>query len=146
MISLQVRRDPLNTLVDEFFSDFFNRTAAAPRARNGEPVPATRAAIDVVDKNDRYEVLVDLPGVKKEDIQVTVEGARVAIAAKAQALETAQDERVLHSERRAVRYARTFELPAEVTEDNSAATFDNGVLKLVLPKRAAAASKRITIQ
>jgi HSP20 family protein len=147
MATLLVRREPIDSLVDEFFNDFFNRAAAAPQvARNGELSAAVRARMDVLDKGDRYEVLVDLPGVKKEDIQVTVEGPRVSIAAESKSeKESKQGERVLHSERLAASYARSFELPAEVTEAGAQATFENGVLKLALPKRAAATSRKIAI-
>jgi HSP20 family protein len=101
----------------------------------------------VIDKNDRYEVLVDLPGVRKEDIQVTIEGARVAISAETRSeKEEKEGDRVLHSERFAASYARTFELPAEVTEEGAQATFENGVLKLTLPKRATVTSKRLAIK
>jgi len=53
---------------------------------------------------------------------------------------------VLHAERYATQYARSFELPAEVTEDGAEAAFENGVLKLALPKRATVTSKRLTVR
>jgi HSP20 family protein len=140
------RRDPLGSLFDEFFTDFFSRNGALA-ARGNELPAATRARLDVIDKNDKFEVLVDLPGVKKDDIQVTIEGPRVAITAETKSQKEEQDgDRVLHSERYAASYARTFELPAEVTEEGAEASFDNGVLKLALPKRAAVASKRLAIR
>ncbi len=138
------RRDPFG-LFDDFFADFFTR--GVPAVRNGNAPAAVRARMDVIDKNDRFEVLVDLPGVKKDDIQVTIEGSRVAITAQTKSEKEEKDgDRVLHSERFAASYARTFELPVEVTEDGAQASFDNGVLKLALPKRAAVASKRLAIQ
>ncbi len=146
MANLLVRREPLGSLFDEFFNDFFAR-GAMPSLRSAELPAAVRARMDVVDKNDRYDVLVDLPGVKKEDIQVTIEGNRVAIAAETKSeKETKEGERVIHSERYAASYARSFELPAEVTEEGAEATFENGVLRLTLPKRAAVTSKRLTIR
>jgi HSP20 family protein len=82
MVNL-ARRDPMS-LADEFFKDFFRRTGYPLAVTRAAALPGvTRARMDVVDKGDRYEVVVDLPGVKKEDIHVTVEGARVAIAADA---------------------------------------------------------------
>jgi HSP20 family protein len=101
----------------------------------------------VIDRNDRYDVLVDLPGVKKEDIQVTIEGNRVAIAAETKSeKEVKEGERLIHSERYAASYARSFELPAEVTEEGAEARFENGVLRLTLPKRATVTSKRLTVR
>ncbi|MGE5338137.1 MAG: Hsp20/alpha crystallin family protein [Gemmatimonadota bacterium] len=146
MANLLVRREPLGSLFDEFFSDLFSR-GAMPALRSAELPAAVRARMDVVDKNDRYEVLVDLPGVKKEDIQVAIEGNRVSIAAETKSeKETKEGERLIHSERYAASYARSFELPAEVTEEGAEATFENGVLRLALPKRAAVTSKRLTIR
>jgi HSP20 family protein len=140
------RRDPFGSLFDEFFTDFFARSGV-PAARGTELPAAARARMDVIDKNDRFEVLVDLPGVKKDDIQVTIEGSRVAISAETKTEKEEKDgDRVLHSERFAASYARTFELPAEVTEDGADANFENGVLKLTLPKRATVTSKRLAIK
>src|SRR5262245_35344325 len=146
MANILARRDPFGSLFDDFFSDIFAR-GGAPALRNGELPSAVRARMDVIDKNDRFEVLVDLPGVKKDDIQVTIEGSRVAITAETKSeKEEKEGDRVLHTERFATSYARTFELPAEVTEDGAQASFDNGVLKLALPKRATLTSKRLAIK
>lgn len=146
MANVMLRRDAFPSLFDEFFTDFFQR-AAVPAARGNELPAAVRARMDVIDKGDRYEVLVDLPGVTKDDIQVNVEGARVSITAETKSQrETRDGERVLHTERFAASYARSFELPAEVTEDGAEASFENGVLKLALPKRATVSSKRLTVR
>lgn len=146
MANMMTRRDAFPSLFDEFFNDFFQR-AGAPAARSAELPAAVRARMDVIDKGDRYEVLVDLPGVKKEDINVDIEGARVSITAEAKSQrETKDGERVLHTERFAASYARTFELPAEVSEDGAEAAFENGVLRLGLPKRATVMSKRLTVK
>jgi HSP20 family protein len=145
MANTLTRRDPFGSLFDEFFTDFFAR-GGVPAGRSTELPAAVRARMDVIDKNDKFEVLVDLPGVKKDDIQVTIEGSRVAIIAETKSETQAKDgERLLHSERFAASYARTFELPVEVTEQGAEASFDNGVLKLSLPKRATVTSKRLAI-
>lgn len=141
-----IRRDAIPSLFDEFFNDVFLR-GGAPVARSAELPTSVRARMDVIDQGDRYDVLMDLPGVQKEDIQVNVEGARVSIAAESKGQrETKDGARVLHSERYAASYARSFELPAEVTEEKAEASFENGVLRLALPKRAQVASKRLTVR
>lgn len=146
MANLLVRREPFGSLFDEFFNDFFTR-GGLPLARAAELPAAVRARMDVIDRNDRYEVLVDLPGVKKDDIQVTIEGNRVSIAAEAKSeKEVRNGDRLIHSERFAASYARSFELPAEVTEEGAEAAYENGVLRLALPKRATVTSKRLTIR
>lgn len=143
MTNLIVRREPFNLLFDDFFNDFFGRTA--PVSRQAQEA-AVRARMDVIDQGDRYEVLVDLPGVKKDDIQVTIEATRVSISAETKFDREQKDgERLLHRERFAASYARNFELPVEVSESGAEAAFENGVLRLNLPKRAAVAGKRLQI-
>lgn len=142
-----IRREPFRSLFDELFSDYYTRGGFAPAARAGESAAATLARMDVVDRGDTYAVTVELPGVKKEDIRITVEGSRVAIAAETKSeSEVKNGERVLHSERHATSYARSFELPSEVTEENADATYENGVLHLTLPKRAHLAGRRLTVR
>jgi len=140
-----LRREPAVSLFDELFSDVFTR-AGWQGARNSAQPGASLARLDVIDRGDQYAIQVDLPGVKKEDIRVTIEGARVAIAAETKSESEAKaGERVLHSERRATSYARSFELPVEVTEDSAEASFENGVLHLNLPKRAPVGGRRLTV-
>ncbi len=148
MSPISVRRvDPFGSLVDDVFSDFFQRATGVAPARNADVPAVARARMDVVDKGNAFEVKVDLPGVAKDDINVTVEGAHVALQAETRKQsETKDGERVLHSERSITSYARSFELPCEVTEDGADAGFENGVLTLTLPKRVAATSKRLSIR
>jgi len=147
MNQLSVRRsDPFGSLVDDVFSDFFQRTGMVPW-RGAEAPSVARARMDVIDKGDQFEIKVDLPGVNKEDINVSVEGARVTLQAESrQQKETKDGEVVLHSERTFTSYARNFELPAEVTDEGAAAGFENGVLTLTLPKRVTVTSKRLKIR
>mgnify|MGYP001764289652 CR=1 FL=1 len=138
-----VRREPLN-LFDDLFSDFFQR--AVPASRSSDPATAVRARMDVIDQGDRYTVRVLLPGLSQQDIHVSVEGARLTITAEVRrGQEIKEGERVLHTERTATSYARHFELPSEVTEEGADARFEQGVLTLTLPKRAALAGRRLTV-
>jgi len=146
-MNAMIRREPLNSLLDNLFSDYFVRGIWPATVRSGE-VPATvRARMDVVDKGDRYLVTVDLPGVRKEDIRIAVEGAQVSIAAESRTQSDPQNgEQVLHSERYSASYARSFELPQEVTEDGAEAKFEDGVLHLTLPKKAQTSARQIRVQ
>lgn len=147
MNHLSVRRgDPFGALVDDVFNDFFHRAGFVP-SRGVEGPTIARARMDVVDQGDKFEIKVDLPGISKDDINISIEGARVTLQAESrQQRETKDGERVLHSERTITSYARNFELPVEVTEEGADASFENGVLTLTLPKRAAVASKRLTVR
>ncbi len=144
------RRDPLVSLFNDFFNDSFAiapwSSAAQSESAGAQAAPVARAKMDVTDKGAGYEVVVDLPGVKREDINVSVEGTRVAISATTKSESETKDGEVLHSERRAASYARTFELPSEVNDAGAEGKFDNGVLTLTLPKRAPQVSKRLAIQ
>ncbi len=152
MYQLSTRHgDSFNSLVDELFADFFHR-ANVPAARHPNTQAVSRARMDVLDKGGNFEVKVDLPGIHKDDIHVGIEGALVSINAESKDSSETKDangtngNRVLYSERYATRYARSFELPAEVTEEGADARFEDGVLTLSLPKRAPTVSKRLAVK
>lgn len=139
------RFDPFNDLVDDLFKGFLVRPVAYEGA--GEMRGATRMKVDVAENNGAYVVAAELPGVRKEDIQISVDGAQVTLTAEIRReKEVSKDERVLHSERAYGKVSRSFTLPQEIDEANAQAKFQDGVLELTLPKKAAAAHKQITIQ
>jgi HSP20 family protein len=132
------RFDPFNDLVDDLVNGFFVRPV---------PYQGRGMKVDVAEKNGAYLVTAELPGVKKEDIQVTIDGAEVSLSAEVKReKEVAHDERVLHTERTFGKVTRSFSLPQEVDEAKAEAKFRDGVLELTLPKKAAAARKQVTIQ
>ena len=150
MYQLSTRHgDSFNSLVDELFADFFHR-ANVPAARQTTAAAVSRARMDVLDKGGNYEVRVDLPGIRKDDIHVGIEGARVSINAESKDSSETKNgtngDKILYSERYTTSYARSFELPAEVTEEGADARFEDGVLTLSLPKRAPTVSKRIAVK
>ena len=137
------RFDPFNDLVDDIFKGFFVR----PVSYNGRDEVLPRMKVDVAEKNGAYTVTAELPGVKKDDIQVTIDGAQVTLAAEVKReKEVSRDERVLHTERVYGKVSRSFTLPLEVDEAKAEAKFRDGVLELTLPKKAAAPRKQVTIQ
>ena len=132
------RFDPFNSIVDDLFKGFLVR-----------PVnyDAPRLTVDVTEKNGAYLVSADLPGVRKEDIHVDIDGAQVTLTAEVRReTQAAEGERVLHTERSFGKVSRSFTLPQELDEAKAEAKFRDGVLELTLPKKAAAARKAITIQ
>jgi HSP20 family protein len=143
MASVQ-RFDPFNELVDDLFKGFLVRPLSY-EGRNNETLP--RMKVDVAERNGAYTVTAELSGVKKEDIQVTIDGAQVTLTAEVKReREAAQDERVLHAERIFGKVSRTFTLPQEVDEAKAEAKFRDGVLELALPKKSATQRKQISIQ
>jgi len=143
MASIQ-RFDPFNELVDDLFKGFLVRPLSYD-GRGESTLP--RMKVDVAERNGAYTVTAELPGIKKDDIQVTIDGAQVTLAAEVKReREASQDERLLHTERVFGKVSRSFTLPQEVDEAKAEAKFRDGVLELTLPKKAATQRKQISIQ
>lgn len=103
--------------------------------------------MDVLETGEAYRIAVDLPGVKKDAIQVTVYENSVTIGAEVQEQkESDQDVSWLLRERGFGKFSRTLALPEAVDERASDAKFTDGVLHLTLPKKRPRATKRLTIQ
>ncbi len=136
------RFDPFNDLVDDLFKGFLVR----PMYTEGRE-PAPRMKVDIAERNGAYLVSAELPGVRKEDIQITIDGAQVTLPAEVKReKQSAQDERVLHAERAYGKVTRSFSLPQELDESAAEARFRDGVLELTLPKKQAAQRKQIVVQ
>ena len=144
MASIQ-RFDPFNELVDDLFKGFLVRPLAFEGRTDGAAV--LRAKVDIAEKNGAYLVTAELPGVKKEDIRLSIDGPQVTLEAEVKREKEAnKDERVLHSERVYGKVTRSFTLPQEIDEAKAQAKFQDGVLELTLPKKAAPQRKQISIQ
>ncbi len=137
--------DPFGRMVEGMFNDMFAPFARAGAWAAGEGMAAPR--LDVTENDAAYEVQAELPGVKKEDVRVSVDGQRVTIEAECQqANEQRQGEQVVYSERSTRKYQRSFTLPSEVDDTNAQARLEDGVLMLSLPKRQGGTARRLTIQ
>ena len=134
------RVDPFGDL-DDLFKGFFVR----PMAFEGQP--EMQIKMDVKENDGAYTVHADVPGVKKEDIHVTIEGNRVSISAEVKKeKEEKEGDKVLRSERYFGKVARSFTLAQDVDEAKAQAKYSDGVLELTLPKKAAAAGRKLSIQ
>ncbi len=137
------RYDPFN--LDSVFDDFFKGFLVRPMTLEGMP-KAPEIKMDVTENDKAYTVKAELPGVRKEDIQVSIDGNTVSISAEVKKeSEEKEGEKVLRSERYYGRVARSFSLGSEIDEANASAKYTDGVLELVLPKKAAPTAKRLTI-
>ncbi len=137
------RFDPISDLVDDIFKGFLVRPLAYEGAAR-DVLP--RVKVDVAEQNGAYKVTAELPGVKKDDIHVAIDGPQVTLEAEVKQEKDTKDERVLHTERVFGKVTRSFTLPQEVDESKAEAKFRDGVLELTLPKKQAAARKQISIQ
>jgi HSP20 family protein len=103
--------------------------------------------LDVVENDDAFKVQADLPGVKKEDINVRIDGNRVHIDAEARREKDVKEKgKVVRSERYYGTVSRVFTLSQDVDDARAVAKYENGVLTLDLPKKAGAAAKKLAIQ
>ena len=132
------RFDPLSDLVSFApfgnFEDFFR----VPRMRSlVRDLPAEpEIKMDVAEDDKAYHVKAEVPGVKKEDIHVSVEGNQVSITAEVKKeKEEKKGTTVLRSERYYGTRSRTFTLMHDVDQDKAEAKFQDGILELTLPKK-----------
>jgi HSP20 family protein len=132
------RIDPFDDLFRGFFVrpvEFNNTAPAAPTIK-----------MDVREEGENYLVHAELPGVRKEDIHVIVDGNQVSISAETkQEKEVKDGDRILRSERYFGKVSRSFQLGQDLDDAKATAKFNDGVLELTLPKRTATANKRLAI-
>jgi HSP20 family protein len=135
------RYDPFNDM-DDLFKGLFVR----PMRFDLDVAPQMRMKIDVTKAEDTYTVKAEIPGVKKDDIQVSIEGNEVTISGEIKKeSEEKKGEEVLRSERYYGRVSRSFTLPHDVDEAKVVAKYADGVLKLTLPMKSKSAGKKITV-
>jgi HSP20 family protein len=136
------RFTPLDDAFDQLFRGFLVRPV------NLQPQEtAAKFLVDIRENDKSYTVRADLPGVKKDDIQIAIDGDQVSISAETRSeKEVKEGEQVLRTERYTGKFQRAFALGSAIDEGAAAAKYADGVLELTLPKKAAAAARRITIQ
>ena len=129
---------------DDLFPEMFRRFArSAPLA----DVAPTDIRIDVTENDKDYQVRAEIPGAKKEDIRVTVDGNFVSISTEVKKeKEEKSGGRVLVRETCYGSASRGFSLAHEVDSKAVVAKLDDGILKLTLPKLEGAAARAITVQ
>ena len=135
------RFNTLDTALDDLMRGFFVRPI------DYKPAAPAQLRVDVTENDSGYVVRAEIPGVKKEDINVAIDGNQVEISAEVKNEKDLKDgEKVLHSERYYGKVYRAFALGQDIDESATQAKYADGVLELTLPKKASAAAKRITIQ
>ncbi len=133
-----IYRDPLNDLLRGFF---------VRPVEFGDTKEAPALTVDVTEQDNAYAIHAEIPGVNKEDIHVSIDGAVVSISAERRnQKEVKDDNKILRSERYFGKVSRSFQLPQEVDESQASAKYSEGVLELLLPKKVAAQAKCLSIQ
>jgi HSP20 family protein len=103
-------------------------------------------ALDISERKDAYLVTVEVPGVEPEDLDITMEDGLLTIKGERQFTSESSEQQFHRVERRYGAFRRSITLPAQVQADHIEATFDNGVLQIVVPKAEEAKPKRIQVR
>jgi HSP20 family protein len=141
-----MRFDPFTDLarLDEplrGMEEFFQNFGLMPFVGNREVTP--RITIDVSESDQAYTVKANLPGFKKEDIKIVIDGNQVAISAESKSeKEEKQGETVVRSERYYGRQSRRFTLAHEIDDTKAVAKYEDGVLELSLPKKSGSSGQK----
>ena len=139
-----VRREPrfgwglmnLRDEVDKMFRDLYE---------NGETDGRWLPSVDITEDKDRYEITVEIPGVKKEDVKVNIHDNVLTIEGEKKGSTEKKEGNNYRSERYFGKFSRSFTLNSEIDADKVKADFDNGVLKIALPKSEKIKPRQITI-
>ncbi len=144
-----------NRMMNRFerdFEDFWGTSSRIgrdmTRRARGQLSPFSRAmmpSVDIEDQDKSYRLTVDLPGFKKEDVQVELEEDEIIINAKRSQVEDERNKNYVRHERSSQAYYRRIHLPEPVRSDQSNAKLNNGVLEITLPKKEPKETKKLTV-
>jgi len=140
----------MNTLtridrLDSMFPELFRRWAR-PLALAEDAAMPTDIRVDISENDKEFLVSAEVPGARKEDIRVTIDGNYVSISARIDKEQEEKHGRALVRETYHGSVSRGFTLANEVDDKTAVAKFENGILRLTLPKRSGAGNRTLTIQ
>ena len=135
------RAKAFDDLIKEFAPGFFVKPPP------GDAVAPGHIRLDVRESEQAFTVLAEVPGVPKEQIDVSIDGSVVTLRAEVKPLaaDAEAGDKVLRSERYVGALARSFQLPADIDQANARAKYENGILTLTLPKKQPGAGQRLNI-
>ena len=144
------RQTPLKRFIPNLFTDFFDdfQTPSLYTRPIFSEAFEPQIKVDVSERPKEYMIRAEIPGAKKEDIHVSIEGGYVNISAQTASSteERSADERIIRSECYCGSSSRGFQLPTEVVREKAKASYNNGVLQLTLPKANGSSSHEIEIK
>lgn len=135
--SLRSLQDEVNRLFETVFPGSFEGREA--------PSSVWSPSMDLMESDDQYHLSIDLPGISKKDVSISVENNRLTIRGERSAESRTEDDNVLRMERSFGSFYRAVRLPESVNEDGIKASFKDGVLSVVLPKTEKSRPKKISI-
>ena len=116
------------------------------RQQGSATTTAWAPALDISERKDAYLVTVELPGMTAEDLDITMEDGLLTIQGERQFTAESSEQQFHRVERRYGAFRRSITLPAQVQAEQIQASFDNGVLQIVVPKMEEAKPKRIQVR
>jgi len=135
----------VNRAFGETGPDYFGRRAL-PGATGEELAEAVAPYVDIKEKEGKIIVAADIPGVEKSDISINIRGDTLEISAEKKEEKEEEEEGYIRRERSYKKFYRSIPLPTEVDKDNVDATFENGVLRIEMPKLAIEEVKKIEVK
>jgi HSP20 family protein len=144
MVSLTRWDNPLREL-DSLISRFNNNLAIANDANSEITSPEWAPKIDIKENLESYLIKAELPGVAKEDVNVTLENGLLTIRGEKKVEQSTTNDKIHRTECLYGSFVRSFRLPANVEEGKVSARYKDGILNLTIPKSAKAKPKEITI-
>ena len=141
-LPIRLRPVAFSGLFDHVLEDMF-----APQTKSTTEQSVRRPRVELSETEHAYSAEVELPGVGKNDVKVTMEKQLVTIEAEVRrTVDTKVDDTVTQTEEISRKYARSFALEQEIDDANATAKMENGILFLTLPKKTLPSSKQLTIQ
>lgn len=136
----------MNQLFDHIYNDFASSSALArPLSTRGSSV--LNPAVNIYETDKAWAIHAELPGVKKEDIKIDLQGDTLTISGETKFSQEFTKDNARYQERREGVFSRTLTLPDNVDRDKIQAKYENGILELQMPKSTdSTTSRRITIQ
>lgn len=146
---MTLQRYEPNGLFGRFHNELERMLAREERGYSHFPALATARwvpAVDVEETEDAYRVSADVPGMKPEDIDITLEKGVLTLKGERQSEHTADDNGVHHVERRSGSFLRRFSLPETVDAENVDASVEQGVLRVTINKKADSQPQKIAVR
>jgi HSP20 family protein len=130
-------------MFDDLFNDFFSPLVMNVKSAGLQESPNLQ--VDIYEKDNMIIINAELPGINKEDISVDIKGKLLTLTGERKSDEEIKEENCYRRERRYGKFERSFNLPFEMSEEMVKATYNNGILRLEIPKPEEQVAKKITI-
>ena len=127
--------------IDSLFDSFFPTTQG-----NGGEGATWSPRVDLAETDDAYYIHADVPGLRKEDIEINMQDGTLSISGEREVKENEENRRFVRVERTYGRFYRAFSLPQTIDHDGIEASFEDGVLTIVVPKAEETKPRRIDIR